>query len=201
MRFRIFAVIDTNVVVSGTRYKGLPNKFLGYIETGNVIPLFDERILSEYYDVMNRPYLGFKPLEVFDALYSIVSNGIFVNEIEKAKIELSKVKDIKDIPFYEVKESTQEFSSYLVTGNLKDFPTDDIDDSIVNTYTILRVMREGDKLLTIFEKGAENEYEKDVEKLIQRQLTTSKFESGAKLAKSIFNISQKKIRKEYFDNT
>ena len=56
IRTRVFAVIDTNVIVSillNHENGSTMNEIGKLIESGNVIPLYDERMLSEYYSVLN----------------------------------------------------------------------------------------------------------------------------------------------------
>ena len=47
MKIKSFAVIDTNVVVSSVISKtGFPKIIIEYVEEGNIIPIYDKRILN-----------------------------------------------------------------------------------------------------------------------------------------------------------
>lgn len=49
MRIKIFAVVDTNVIVSSIISKtGFPKTILEYIDKKNIIPIYDKRMLDEY---------------------------------------------------------------------------------------------------------------------------------------------------------
>ena len=53
MRIKIFAVVDTNVIVSSIISKtGFPKTILEYIDKKNIIPIYDKRMLDEYYKVL-----------------------------------------------------------------------------------------------------------------------------------------------------
>ncbi len=135
MRVKTFAVIDTNVVVSAIMSDGYPNDIIEIVREGNIIPVFDKRMLSEYNEVLSRKKFGFAPQNIYDTLYNIVSNGILINDVEQAK---AKFVDRDDIPFFEVKESSGELDSYLVTGNLKHFPKSD---STVTPKELINTMK------------------------------------------------------------
>lgn len=113
-----FAVIDTNVIVSSM----LGNKpsstkdIMDLVEHGNIIPLYDMRMISEYWDVLNR---FFTEDIVREKLSALINNGYLVNNVEQTK---QFFEDKDDIPFFEVVESSKELDAYLVTGNTKHFP-------------------------------------------------------------------------------
>lgn len=113
-----FAVIDTNVLVSSM----LGNKpsatkdIINYISSDNIIPLFDQRMLDEYNEVLQR----FFTEDVIKAkLQPFLDKGFLVADVEETK-EFFADKD--DIPFFEVKESAKELEPYLITGNTKHYP-------------------------------------------------------------------------------
>lgn len=113
-----FAVIDTNVIVAsmlGNRPSATKD-IMSYVDNGNIIPVFDERVTDEYYEVLNR---FFTEDIVIQKLGTIINSGILVKDVEKTK---EFFKDKKDIPFFEVKEAATELDPYLITGNTKDFP-------------------------------------------------------------------------------
>lgn len=93
-----------------------------------------------------------------------MENRIFINDVERAKVELS---DKGDIPFFEVKESTADFGSYLVTGNERHFPNSNC---TVSPKEFLNI-------LTTLERFVQRDfdYEKCVEELKATQLSTPKY--------------------------
>ena len=116
----ILAVIDTNVLVSAlwTKNDKAPTyRLLQLMQQGVFIPLYNEEILSEYDDVLNRPKFHFsrKSIDIiieFIREYGIESNRMPYND---------EMPDEDDRVFYEVALSKDD--AYLVTGNLKHFPT------------------------------------------------------------------------------
>lgn len=117
---RVYAVIDTNVLVSALLSSvSFSNPFiiLESIFNGVVIPLYDERIMEEYRNVLSRPKFHFNENQVETVLQFIKEYGI---EISAPNISNVYFPDPKDICFYEVKMSIED--SYLVTGNIKHFP-------------------------------------------------------------------------------
>ena len=115
-----FAVIDTNVLVSGMlKSPSIPNDIIKKCLTGNIIPLINEKIIAEYREVSARPKFHFPLSSVETLLNSIIHRAIWQNA-ESADVELP---DPKDSIFYEtVLAARKKFSAYLVTGNLKHFP-------------------------------------------------------------------------------
>lgn len=115
-----FAVIDTNVIISsfiGSK-KTATKEIMEYIDNGNIIPLFDQRIIDEYYEVIQRFYSTAETEEIIE---KIKDKGYFVNDVQQTK---EYFKDKTDIPFFEIKESAKELEPYLVTGNIKHYPDD-----------------------------------------------------------------------------
>ncbi|MBR1740626.1 MAG: PIN domain-containing protein [Lachnospiraceae bacterium] len=197
MKIKIFAVIDTNVLVSSAiSQKSFPYDIMQLINSGNVIPIFDGRMLNEYYKVFDYDKFKGKDLkmplfskeDVYDILYSVVSNGIFIDDVKETEIYFS---DIDDIPFFEVKMSSDEFDPYLVTGNEKHFPKTV---SVVTPKEMLSIM----KYLERFLSKDEN-YDKVVQDLIQRYISTPKYTSGTSLLEKIFDKENKVIRSSFFE--
>lgn len=117
-----FAVIDTNVLVSALlRFDSIPGTILTECLTGKIIPLLSDAILSEYYEVLLRPKFQFSPEAVNTILTGIVQRGIFIDSLPTTQI----FPDPKDVVFYEVVMQARRYApSYLVSGNLKHFPSE-----------------------------------------------------------------------------
>ena len=187
MKLKSFAVIDTNVIVSGLLSSGFPRIVLDLIKSDNVIPVFDKRMLAEYYDVLCREKMHFSDETIYDTVYLMVDKGIYINDVERAKKEL---KDKGDIPFFEVKESSRELDTYLVTGNLKDFPDDK---AIITPKEFLNVLNTLEHFVAL-----DFEYEKMIQVLIATQVSTPKYKLGKELVNTIFDTPSKKVKDSYF---
>lgn len=121
-KIKAFTVIDTNVLIAMLRTKDeeSPITKISYlIDSDNIIPIFDERMLSEYYAVLNYSRLNFSENDINNIMCKILNKGIYVNDVKEIDIQLI---DNTDIPFYEVMMDTYEMDSTLVTGNMKHFP-------------------------------------------------------------------------------
>ena len=117
---KVFAVIDTNVLVSALLTKNpdsAPSQVLQHIAEKNVVPLYNSEILSEYNEVLRRSKFSFPKDAVQIVMSAIEEYGI---ESDRTEIKGVEFPDPKDIVFYEVAMSQD--GSFLVTGNLKHFP-------------------------------------------------------------------------------
>lgn len=173
MKTKVFAVIDTNVLISATLSHGnAPFSILQKIDEGNIIPVFDKRMLCEYYEVFHYPKFKDKISEdVFHALFvKIMKSGILLNDVEQTKIMLA---DQDDIPFFEVKCSSPELDTLLVTGNLKHYPDDPY---IVSPKELLVLMHQMDRFLQ-----RDYDYGSMIEQLMRTNLATSKYSRGENL--------------------
>lgn len=117
----IFAVLDTNVLISAAlahnKYSIPYSVFRGVVER-RFVPLVDDNIVREYWEVFSRPKFSFMQETIND----IVGNTIkfAINQpVPPSGIELP---DCDDVVFYDVARAHQDKGAYLVTGNLKHFP-------------------------------------------------------------------------------
>lgn len=117
---KIFCVVDTNVIVSALlKRTSIPGKVVQHILAGIVIPVFSKEILSEYKEVLSRKKFSFSSKVIEDVIKMIIKNGIELSGIQTEE----KPSDPKDMIFYEVTmDSRQTQDTFLVTGNIKDFP-------------------------------------------------------------------------------
>ena len=116
---KVYAVIDTNVIVSSILSNHLDSATVlvrDNILDGKLIPMFNEEILAEYKDVLNRPKFKFPSALVKAVLDAITSVGLYMERTDSGEF----FPDPKDAVFYEVALSKED--SYLVTGNTKHFP-------------------------------------------------------------------------------
>ena len=117
----IFAVLDTNILISAAlahnKYSIPYSVFRGVVER-RFVPLVDDNIVREYWEVFSRPKFSFMQETIND----IVGNTIkfAINQpVQPSDIELP---DSDDVVFYDVARAHQDKGAYLVTGNLRHFP-------------------------------------------------------------------------------
>ena len=115
----IHAVIDTNVLVSAlltSKSDTATVQILEVVMNGQIIPLYNEDIISEYEIVLNRSTFRFSEEIVYRYINAIKEKGILTSRIESGEV----FPDSDDAVFYEVALSVED--AYVVTGNLKHFP-------------------------------------------------------------------------------
>ena len=119
---RIYAVLDTNVLVSALlKWDSVPGNILEFAYSGVIIPVYNDDILGEYRQVLSRERFHFPPELVEDVLAEMIEQGENINA-EHLDIYLP---DPKDVVFYEVvMEKGKTDDAYLVTGNVKHFPSE-----------------------------------------------------------------------------
>lgn len=114
-----YAVIDTNVMVSAmiSHNGASPTvKVVEAIGQGELVPLYNEEIITEYNDVLSRAKFGLFHLSVARLIRTLMDKGIMMERLSSGETFL----DASDAVFYEVALSKE--GSYLVTGNKKHFP-------------------------------------------------------------------------------
>mgnify|MGYP001162007236 FL=1 len=117
------AVLDTNVLVSALLSSNVrdsaPLKVMEHALAGRIVPLFCEKILNEYHDVLLRKKFSFDPAMV----------ALLIEELKKRGEMLAPVScneifpDPDDAVFYEtLLAKSSDIHSFLITGNRKHFP-------------------------------------------------------------------------------
>lgn len=117
-----YAVIDTNILVSAllsSHDDTATVQIVRMLFTGEITPVFSFEILSEYRNVLSRKKFHFSQNLIQTLLDTIEKYGIFIETTPSDQILL----DMKDLPFYEVALEWRNRGIYLVTGNLKHFPS------------------------------------------------------------------------------
>ena len=110
-------VLDTNVLASGILSpNGPPAAVLRALLTERVSLCFDERIVSEYRDVLTRAEVSFDR-DVVEELVGFLESAGSPTLAAPLAVDLP---DSWDQMFIEVAVSSR--ADYLVTGNLKHFP-------------------------------------------------------------------------------
>lgn len=118
-----YAVIDTNVLVSALLSRHDDAATVLVIErmlNGEVIPVYSNTTMDEYREVLHRKKFRFSPALVDYLLSAIQQFGVLVEPTPTGQI----LPDLKDLPFYEIVMEKREQDAYLVTGNVKHFPTE-----------------------------------------------------------------------------
>lgn len=147
---KIFAVIDTNVIVSALISKHADSAtvvVLSSIFTEDITPIYNEDILNEYDTVLRRKKFNFSEEFINETLDTIKEKGIHTDRINSGDV----LPDPKDLVFYEVALSVDD--SFLVTGNLKHFPKKPFIVSPAEILEIIDAMMLGNKNI-LSEAGA-----------------------------------------------
>ncbi len=115
-----YAVIDTNVLVSAfLKEHSIPRYVINYMYAGVIIPIYNDEIIAEYIEVLNRPKFSFPAEAVDTVIKNIQEIGLKIDSVNIKEI----IPDPKDVVFFAVTmNSRRDFETYLVTGNIKDFP-------------------------------------------------------------------------------
>ena len=118
---KFYAVIDTNVIVSALlKWNSVPGVVLQAVFNGFVVPVYNDEILNEYRNVLNRPKFGFSSELISETISQIESLGVMENALETVA---EAMPDPKDIVFYSIALSHGKTAeTHLVTGNVKHFP-------------------------------------------------------------------------------
>jgi len=113
------AVFDTNVLVSGfLSPHGAPGRIVEWLRSGAVRAGLDDRIVSEYEDVLFRPELDLPRHEVAIVLKRIRSQAAFA-VVSPAHL-VRGLPDLDDAPFAECARALE---CPLVSGNTRHFPS------------------------------------------------------------------------------
>ena len=118
---RYYAVIDTNVLVSAMlKWDSIPGNIMQFAFNNIICPLFNDEILNEYKAVLSRDKFQLSENDVNVVIEEITKAGINISENPIDEI----LPDPKDRVFYEVVMTARDSEdAYLVTGNIKHFPT------------------------------------------------------------------------------
>ncbi len=115
----IYAVIDTNVIVSALISKNPESATVKVFEAflaRDFRMLFNEEILDEYFDVLSRSKFRIPKILLHSIMEFIKQEGVSTTRINSGEF----FPDPDDAVFYEVALSVE--NAYVVTGNLKHFP-------------------------------------------------------------------------------
>lgn len=91
-------VIDTNVLISGMlNPSGLPGRIVDFLRNGVLQPVIDDRIFSEYVDVLRREYFlrYFEESEREDVIEYLSKNSYYTS----TRVVVHNMPDEGDVPF------------------------------------------------------------------------------------------------------
>ena len=118
----VYAVIDTNVLVSAAlaknRSNSIPLKIFQGIAQKKYTPIIDNNIIEEYREVLQREKFNFS-LDYQNSFIDEITKYAINKPIKESDIVLP---DMDDKIFYDVAFAHQDKKALLVTGNLKHFP-------------------------------------------------------------------------------
>ncbi|MCR5697826.1 MAG: putative toxin-antitoxin system toxin component, PIN family [Marinilabiliaceae bacterium] len=115
----IHAVIDTNVIVAALLTHNIESatiKVLNAIEKGQLVPIYNDEIIDEYFDVLSRTKFHFTKENIKRHISIFYDKGVRAERV----CTKETFHDPKDVVFYEVALSKED--AYLITGNIKHFP-------------------------------------------------------------------------------
>lgn len=115
-------ILDTNILVSSliSSQPAAPTvQIVSKMLMGELVPVYCKEIMTEYREVLNRKKFGF-PKELVNRLLAIIEKYGLYCAAGPTDIPLP---DEKDRHFYNVTVEKQEDGAYLITGNLKHFPS------------------------------------------------------------------------------
>ncbi len=118
---KYYTVIDTNVLVSAllsNNKEAATVQLVKRLIQGELIPIYSEKIIQEYWEVLQRSKFSFSQEVVRKTIETIIKYGVSVEPTPTGE----QLPDMKDLPFYEVVMEKRVDDAYLVTGNLKHFP-------------------------------------------------------------------------------
>ena len=90
MKDKIFAVIDTNVIVSALLSSNLesnPVKVFRAILQERIVPLYNDEILEEYKSVLSRPKFLLNLSLIETVIKAIITDGLNIDRTPTADIE------------------------------------------------------------------------------------------------------------------
>ncbi len=141
-----YAVIDTNVIVSSMlKENSIPWQIMNLVRQDVIVPLLNEEILQEYFDVITRNKFHFNNELVENTIGQIRAKSIFLEREQT----LEDFVDKDDIVFFEIVMSAKNtMDAYLITGNIKHYP--------VRSYVVTPA-----QMLEIIEKDSQSKEKKD----------------------------------------
>lgn len=101
------------------KHDSIPGKITDLVVSNVIVPLLNEEILDEYFEVLTKNKFNFEINNVQRTIAIIKEKGLLLTREQS----LEDFIDEDDIVFYEIVMSARNtMDAYLVTGNLKHYP-------------------------------------------------------------------------------
>ena len=187
----VHAVIDTNILVSAllTSNPTSPTKgVLDQVREENITPMINGEIIEEYAEVLSRSKFHFAKTDIEDTLNLFLVKG----ENYTPECLREGFADPDDIIFYET--YLMEDDAYLISGNLKHFPSEP---RIVSPADILHIIRISEALTNTILSEHQAEYMSDInKKKLQRAWEAIERMRASAAAYGIADMSMEEIDEE-----
>ena len=187
----VHAVIDTNILVSAllTSNPTSPTKgVLDQVREENITPMINGEIIEEYAEVLSRSKFHFAKTDIEDTLNLFLVKG----ENYTPECLREGFADPDDIIFYET--YLMEDDAYLISGNLKHFPSEP---RIVSPADILHIIRISETLTNTILSEHQAEYMSDInKKKLQRAWEAIERMRASAAANGIADMSMEEIDEE-----
>ena len=187
----VHAVIDTNILVSAllTSNPTSPTKgVLDQVREENITPMINGEIIEEYAEVLSRSKFHFTKTDIEDTLNLFLVKG----ENYTPECLREGFADPDDIIFYET--YLMEDGAYLITGNLKHFPSEP---RILSPADILHIIRISENLNNPILSEPQAEYMSDInKKKLQRAWEAIERMRASAAANGIADMSMEEINEE-----
>ena len=170
-KLKTFAVLDTNVVVSIIKDHDKNSSVyqMGQlIEKGNIVPLFDERLISEYYAVLKHAKLNLHPELIDEYMTMFLVHGTRVQDVERVAVLLYEA----GVSVYRVTMSILESDSGSLADGTAHYP----EDFDMSPGLLLKAMNYIEKFCNLTDEDINN-YVQNVLKKI-REIEESYYEKG-----------------------
>lgn len=187
----LHAVIDTNILVSAmlTSNPASPTKgVLDQVRKGNVTPMINDEIVEEYGEVLSRSKFHFAKTDVEDTLnlFSVKGENYTPEYLREG------FADPDDTIFYET--YLMKDDAYLITGNLKHFPSES---RIVSPADIIHIISLLEKANNHILSEPQAEYISDTKKIkLQRAWEAIERMRASAAANGIADMSMEEIDEE-----
>lgn len=133
---RVFAVLDTNVLVASLLSKNSTSATVRIMEALKhraFISVYNNEIIDEYSEVLSRAKFAFDKDLIENIINAVQDNGI---PADRKSTDI-KFDDEEDIVFYEVALSKE--GAYVVTGNKRHFPDNPI---VVTPAEMIKILED-----------------------------------------------------------
>ena len=101
------------------KHDSIPGKITDLVVSNVIVPLLNEEILDEYFEVLTKNKFNFEINNVRRTIAIIKEKGLLLTREQSLEDFINE----DDIVFYEIVMSARNtMDAYLVTGNLKHYP-------------------------------------------------------------------------------